>query len=256
LAECQRSLAECQRIPIRCPGQLLLAVYESRYAVLDSFFWRSKTDQMGIQCGESFPPPDPRLDRDMLQARGETLGPMPREALWAPVRLRMQRKADWQEEVNRSLTLSAPEADQLVELERTKRIMLDCARAVLGLAGGRLWRITIPHHSKEAKLLVARRSSLPRVVLLREIHTRKELDGDSVPPSRAMRKVWDSGLQPQPADLSILGGLWQAQNQAWAADWLPVHMRWQSASTRDEWHQLRRSELTAAAGQWLTAREA
>ena len=226
------------------------SVNESRYAVLDSFFWRSKTDQMAIQAVESFLPPDPRLDHDMLQARVscDTLGPMPPlEALRAPVRLRMrswgQKKADWQEAVARSLTQSAPEADPFLELERTKRIMLDCARAVLGTTGGGLSRI-IPHHSKEAKRLKARLTLLR--VVRREIHARRELDGDSVPPSRAMRKAWDAGLYPKPADFAILRGLWQAQNQAWTAEWLRM-LRRQSASTSDEWHQLRRSELTAAA---------
>ncbi len=32
---------------------------ESSYAVLDSFFWRSKTDKMGLQDVESLFPPDP-----------------------------------------------------------------------------------------------------------------------------------------------------------------------------------------------------
>ena len=98
------------------------SVNESRFAVLDSFFWRSKAEQVGIQGVEAFLPPDPRLDHGMLQARVscDTLGPMPPlEALRAPVRLRMRnwrenlKRASWQEEaVTRLLTLSAPEADQ------------------------------------------------------------------------------------------------------------------------------------------------
>jgi hypothetical protein len=43
-----------------------------------------------------------------------------------------QKKADWQEAVARSLSLSAEEANIFRELERVKRIALDCARSVLG----------------------------------------------------------------------------------------------------------------------------
>ena len=225
------------------------SVNESRYAVLDSFFWRSKVDQMSIQGVESYLPPDPRLDHDMLRVRVscDSVGPMPPlEALRAPVRLRMrswgQKKADWQEAVTRSLALSAEEADCFMELERTKRIALECARSVLGTTGGSLSRI-IPHHSKEAKRLKARLTLLR--VVRREIHSRKEQDGGSVPPSRAMRRVWDSGLYPQPADLSMLWDLWQPQTQKWTEDWLRM-LRRQSAITTDEWHQLQRSEFTAA----------
>jgi hypothetical protein len=60
----------------------------------------------------------------------------------------------------------------------------------------------MPHHSKEAARLKARLTLLR--VVLREIHARKEQFSRSVPPSRAMRKAWDSGLYPQPADFSIL----------------------------------------------------
>ena len=187
------------------------SVNESRYAVLDCFFWRSKTDQTGLVDVEAFLPPDPRLDHDLVRARVkcDTLGPMPPlEALRTPVRIRMnnwkQRKDDWQVAVARSLTLSAPEADQFLELDRAKRIALDCAREVLGITGGKLSRI-IPHHSKEAKRLKARLTLLR--VVRREIHARKELGG--VWPSRAMRKAWDAGLYPQPADFAMLRGLWQ-----------------------------------------------
>jgi hypothetical protein len=92
--------------------------------------------------------------------------------------------------------MSAPEVDRFMELERAKRIALDCARSVLGTTGGRLSRI-IPHPSKEAKRLKARLTLLR--VVRREIHARKEHGSRSVPPSRAMRKVWDSSLYPQPA---------------------------------------------------------
>ncbi len=43
------------------------SVKESLYAVLDGFFWRSKTDQIGLQDWESFLPADLRLDHDLLR---------------------------------------------------------------------------------------------------------------------------------------------------------------------------------------------
>ena len=224
------------------------SINESRYAVLDSFLCLSKTDQTGLQDVAAYLPPDPRLDHDLVRARVkcDTLGPMPPlEALRSPVRIRMnnwkQRKDDWQVAVTRSLTLSAPEADQFLELDRAKGIALDCAREVLGITGGKLSRI-IPHHSKEAKRLKARLTLLR--VVRREIYARKELGG--VGPSRAMRKAWDAGLYPQPADFATLRGLWQESNLAWTTGWLHW-LRRQSASVTDEWHQLRKGELQIAA---------
>ena len=126
-----------------------------------------------------------------------------------------ERKDDWQVAVTRSLALSAPEEDQFLELDRAKRVALDCAREVLGVKGGKLSRI-IPHHSKEAKRLKARLTLLR--VVRREIHARKELGG--VGPSRAVRKAWDAGLYPQPADFAIHRGLWQERNQEWTTEWL------------------------------------
>ncbi len=103
------------------------SVNDSRNAVLDILFWWSKTDQMAIQGVESFPPPDPRLDHDLLQARlsCDTLGSMPPlKALRAPMRLRMrswgQKKAEWRETATLSLVMSAPEADKFMELERSQ----------------------------------------------------------------------------------------------------------------------------------------
>jgi hypothetical protein len=49
-------------------------------------------------------------------------------------------KAEWQETATRSLAMSAAEVDKFMELERAKRIALDCARSVLDITGpgGRL----------------------------------------------------------------------------------------------------------------------
>ena len=213
------------------------SVNVSRSGVLEIFLWGSKTDQTGRQDVAAYLPPDPQLDHDLVRARVkcDTLGPMPPlEALRSPVRIRMnnwkQRKDDWQVAVTRSLTLSAPEADQFLELDRAKGIALDCAREVLGITGGKLSRI-IPHHSKEARRLKARLNLLR--VVRREIHARREQSGRVVPPSRAMRRAWDAGLYPQPAEFRTLTALWHPQNQVWTENWLRM-LRRQSAVTNEE----------------------
>jgi hypothetical protein len=111
---------------------------------------------MKIQGVESFLPPDPRLDHDLIRALVlcDTLGPMPPlDELRAPQLLCMRNwgkmRAEWHDAVSRSLTLLAPEADKVLELDRYKKVALDCAREVLGITGDKLSRI-IPHHSKEA----------------------------------------------------------------------------------------------------------
>ena len=132
----------------------------------------------------------------------------PLEALRSPIRLKMDRwsekRTEWQDAVNKSLALLATEPDCFQELERVKQIALDCARTVLGTTGGKGLRI-IPHHSKEARRLKARLTLLR--VVRREVHARKEQGSGFVPPSKAMRRVWDSGLWPQPASFSVLTAL-------------------------------------------------
>jgi hypothetical protein len=102
----------------------------------------------------------------------------------------------------------------------------------------------ISHHSKEATRLEALLTLLR--VVRREIHAHKEHGSRLMPPSRAMRKAWDSGLYLQPANFVILTGLWRPRNEKWTEDWLRL-LRLQSATTADEWQQLRRCELTVAA---------
>ena len=248
-----RLLEWCGRAGLTCAAPMHAtwqSVNESRFAVLDSFFWRSKTEQLSITGAQSFRPPDPRLDHEVVvvSVSGESIGKMPPlEALRAPVRLKMQKfaekRTEWQAAVTHSLAMSAPELDCFMELERVKRIALDCARTVLGTTGGNVLRI-IPHHSKEARRLKARLTLLR--VVRREIHARKDQGSGSVPPSRAMRKAWDTGLWPQPASFSVLSALWTRQNQAWTENWLRM-LRQQSAMVAEEWHLLRRRELTEAA---------
>ena len=142
------------------------SVYESRHAVLDCFFWRSKSDGLSIWGVEAFLSADPRLDHDIVQVSitvdGGNIGPMPAlEALWAPVRLKMrkflQKVLEYQATVDQQLSRqdSAREQEPFQEWERVKQIALDCASAVLGTTGGKLSRI-IPQRSQEERQLKAR----------------------------------------------------------------------------------------------------
>ena len=138
----------------------------------------------------------------------------PLEALRTPERLRMDKwhvkQDEWQQAV--SGALGPPMEDRFHELEVTKRVALDCAHAILGTTGGRRLCI-IPHHSEAVNWLKSRLTLLR--VVRREIHSRKEHGQRNLPPSRAMRRAWDAGLYPKPADSKCLTGLWLPQTQAW-----------------------------------------
>ncbi len=89
---------------------------EVRHAVLDCFFWQSRTAELSITNVETWIPPDTRLDHCLLSvnAGGRGVGHMPPlEAHRAPVRLRMHRftmkQTVWQETVTKSLA-SEPQA--------------------------------------------------------------------------------------------------------------------------------------------------
>ena len=245
-----------QQVGLTCmapPHATWQSINESRCAVLDCFFWQSRTGKATLQNAEGFLSPDPRLDHDPVRVcvACDTIGPMPPlEALRVPERLKMrewrEKRNAWQEAVTQSLSMSAreaPDGDRFAELEKIKRVALDCARTVLGTTGGRILRI-IPHHSQEARRLKARLSLLR--VVRREIHARKEQNGQPGSPSRAMRRVWDAGLYPQPAEFRTLTALWHPQNQVWTEDWLRM-LRRQSAITNEEWQDLRRRELAETA---------
>ncbi len=102
------------------------------------------------------------------------------------------------------------------ELDHAKYIALDCALSVLGTTGGKIGRL-IPHHSEAVKRLKARLTLLK--VACREIQLRKELGNNPEPPSRAMRRVWDAGLYPEPAQFQMLSSLWSQQNVVWTEKW-------------------------------------
>ena len=80
-----------------------------------------------------------------------------------------------------------------------------------------------PYHSKEARQLKAHLTLLR--VVRREVHARQELHSELQPPSRAMRKVWDSGLYPEPDRFQKLFDMWSPQNQAWTDNWLSMLQR-------------------------------
>jgi hypothetical protein len=153
--------------------------------------------------------PDPRHDhwgvRIALQMDGMAAMP-PVESLWCPLRLKMQcwekKREDWQKEVGR--VLAAPGAaempsDLFARLDQLKRVALACAQRVIGESGGKVRRLT-PHHSEEVRRLMACLKLLR--VVRRELHARR--DGVSRLPSRAMRKLWDAGVYPHPAEFSTL----------------------------------------------------
>jgi hypothetical protein len=116
-----------------------------------------------------------------------------------------------------SIQVTAPEGGRFAELERIKRVALDCARTILGTTGGRLLHI-IPHHSKEARRLKVSLTLL--WVVWRENHASREQRGRLVPPSRAIVRAWDAGLCPQPTEFRTRTAVWHPQN--WTENWLSM----------------------------------
>ena len=83
-------------------------------------------------------------------------------------------------------------------------------------------------------------------VVRREIHTRR--DGIPKPPSRAMRRLWDAGVYPRPAEFSGLSTLWSPSYAEWTDRWLRM-LRHQSQQGEEELHALRREERSQASEQ-------
>ena len=61
-----------------------------------------------------------------------------------------------------------------------------------------------------------------------------------------MRRVWDAGLYPEPAQFQMLSSLWSPQNVVWTEQWLRM-LRSQTAVKLEKWQQRRRTDLTEAA---------
>ncbi len=80
------------------------SVNESLHAVLDCFFWRSKTDQLSIADAESFRSPDPRLDHEvvMVSVSGEPIT----KCLRCRPNAKVGKRTEWLDAVHRSLALS------------------------------------------------------------------------------------------------------------------------------------------------------
>ena len=171
----------------------------------------------------------------------------PTESLWRPLRLKMhnweRKREDWKKAVE--IALAAPAAAELPSdlferLDQVKRVALTYAQRVLGESGGKVRRLT-PQHSEEVRRLMARLKLLR--VVRRELHDRR--DGVLRMPSRAMRKLWDAGVHPQPAEFSFLTTPWSPSNREWTENWLRM-LRHQSQQGEDELHALRRAERSQA----------
>ena len=228
---------------------------ESRQAVLDCFFWKAKTATAveHVYGATAFDSTDPRLDhrgvRVYLQVEG--LGPMPpMEALFRPRRLRMtkwqEKRQEWRRRVASALALEGEGGGRGLfdRLEHVKQVALAQARLLLGMTGGRI-RSLIPHHSGQFKKLTARLSLLK--VVRREIAARNDREQMMpLPPTKAMRRVWDAGLYPKPAEFATLSELWTVENRGWSLEWLRF-LRQVSYSITEELQLLRHSELTVAA---------
>ncbi len=81
----------------------------------------------------------------------------------------------------------------------------------------------LSNHSRQVKA----RLNLLKVVQ-REIKACQNKGSSSVPQSKAMRKVWDSGWWPRPTTFLTLEHLWHPKNHGWTEQWLRM-LRQQSA---------------------------
>ena len=186
---------------------------ETRRAVLDCFFHSAAAVFTEVVAFYNI---DPRHDHAGVRAAIRIAGieaMPPLEALRRPVRLNMKRwgdkRAQWKDAVTHALASAIPAhiEDPFQRLEHTKEVCMALARSILGTTGGKL-RSPIPHHSSEYIQLTARLHLLK--IVRREIHARKEANHIS-PPSKAMQKVWDSGLYPRPAPDTGISNLWSAR---------------------------------------------
>ena len=136
---------------------------DSRRAVLDCFFWKSRSGQASVSHAEAFVSGDPTLDHcgvKVLLRDTRIVEMPPLEALWRPERLRLDswknKRDEWRAAVERTLG-SSPRAvheDRFDALDRVKSVALTHARAILGVTGGKL-RSLIPFHSSAVKHLRA-----------------------------------------------------------------------------------------------------
>jgi len=222
---------------------------DTRRAVLDCFFHKSRANRPCLEGASTFLSADPRHDhcgvRATLSVAG--IGPMPSlEALRRPLRLKMKnwvsRRDEWRERVTQALQTAGPVADEdcFGQLERMRRVSVNCARTVLGVTGGDI-RPIAPRQSPEFRKLRAQLSLLQ--VVRREIYQRQLAGAEQGRPSRAMRKAWDRGLYPEPATFAALSALWTPQFAAWTESWCR-YLRQRIHTLTEQLQELRKDELT------------
>jgi hypothetical protein len=165
---------------------------------------------------------DPRLDHRVVKATLKVEGicaMLPLEAFMRPIRLNMRswksKAVDWRKAVSAE-TAQPEEGDCFERLDRLKAVAYNQATAILGVTGGRM-RSFIPFHSSRMIQLLARLRLLKaarRDILARQGST------SIVGPSRAMRRVWDAGWHPKPANYVSISQPWDAKTQGWTREWL------------------------------------
>jgi hypothetical protein len=151
-----------------------------------------------------------------------------------------EKAEDWRKAV--SANSGQLEGDCFEQLDRVKVVAYEQAKAILGVTGGRM-RSFIPFHSTRFVRLQTRLRLLRAA--RRDIYARQGREA-SVGPSRAMKRVWDAGWHPQPAEYDNISQPWCSQNQGWTREWLR-ELRSVTHRTMEELAQLRQSELEAAA---------
>jgi hypothetical protein len=87
---------------------------DSRRAVLDCFFWKSRSGQPSVSHAGAFLSANPTLDHCGVKVllRDDSIGEMPPlEALWRPERLRLDawrdKRQEWRKAVERDLPTAA-----------------------------------------------------------------------------------------------------------------------------------------------------
>ena len=224
---------------------------DTRRAVLDCFFHKSRANRPCLEGASTFLSADPRHDhcgvRATLSVAG--IGPMPSlEALRRPLRLKMKnwvsRRDEWRERVTQALQTAGPVADEdcFGQLEHMRRVSVNCARTVLGVTGGDI-RPIAPRQSPEFRKLRAQLSLLQ--VVRREIYQRQLAGAEQGRPSRAMRKAWDRGLYPEPATFAALSALWTPQFAAWTESWCR-YLRQRIHTLTEQLQELRKDFPTCA----------
>ena len=237
---------------------------ESHQAVLDGFFSSDRTGGVSVKNVVVNFSPDPRHDHRFVRvviAADQIAAMLPLESLRKPKRLKMhlwaKKRDQWAHEVEEAVSQLAPSTEDggsFEYLDHLKQIAMSKAKAILGESSQKI-RCQIPYHSSEFKKLKARLGLLKLVRT--EVNNRRLQGGQPFPPSRAMRKAWDSGLYPESdapgtvekmglPKFTMLSDLWSAENCHWALEWLR-YLSQQIARTEEEIRLLRQREIQQSA---------